>query len=261
MSKRGVALMIHGVGCTGEVWDVMAPGLKSLGWDCRTPTLFPEYRVKENPSGHLSTLSLNDYVQQASGWARDIIKETGAQPVVIGHSMGGLIAQKLAEAGLVRAAVLVTPAQPVECQVIDLKVAFTFANVLVQGKVERPYKVWKTGFSWGVLNCVPKDRHEAIYAGAVYDSGQVYQDIGKPDLDPHRTCVVDEAAIGCPILTIGAVRDRATVIEAVRKVAAKYARIGGDYREYANAAHWIIDEPSTPQVIADMGAWLERVSE
>jgi alpha-beta hydrolase superfamily lysophospholipase len=258
-NRRGTALMIHGVGCTGEVWRTMQPGLEAAGWQTQAPTLFPEYRTKDHPPGQLSTLSLHDYVSASAEWAREIIKSTGAKPVVIGHSMGGLIAQKLAEMGLVRAAVLVTPAQPVECQVIDWKVALTFANVIAQGKAERAYKVWKTGFSWGVLNCVPKDRHAEIYAGAVFDSGQVYQDIAKSHLDPHRVAVVDETAIACPILTIGATEDRATVIAGVRKVAAKYARIGGDYREYANAGHWIIDEPRTGDMVADMLAWLDKV--
>jgi hypothetical protein len=58
-------------------------------------------------------------------------------------------------------------------------------------------------------------------------------------------------------LTIGAVQDRATVIQAVRKVAQKYARIGGDYREYDRAAHWIIDEPKTSEVATDICEWLE----
>lgn len=257
-SSRGTLLLIHGIGCTGSVFDRIRPALDAAGWATQAPTLFPEYRVADNPTGHLSSLSLHDYVTAAAGWARTIIKETGALPVVAGHSMGGLIAQKLAEQGLVRAAILITPAQPVDCQVVDWKVAFTFANILAQGKPERAYKVWRTGFTWGVLNAVPKDRHAAIYAGAVFDSGRVYQDIGKPETDPHRTCSVDETAIACPILTIGAVEDRATVIAGVRKVAAKYARVGGDYREYAGAAHWIIDEPRTDDMVADLLAWLDR---
>jgi alpha-beta hydrolase superfamily lysophospholipase len=256
---RGTALLIHGIGCTGAVFDRVATGLTAAGWETRAPTLFAEYRVSDNPPGQLSSLSLNDYVTACAGWARAIIKETGTLPVVVGHSMGGLIAQKLAEYGLARAIVLITPAQPVDCQVVNWKVAFTFANILLQGKAEQAYKVWRSGFSWGVLNKVPKDRHAAIYAGAVYDSGQVYSDIGKPQLDPHRICTVDEHAITCPVLTVGALEDRATVIEAVRKVAAKYARVGGDYREYADAGHWIIDEPRTDTMLADIVGWLDAV--
>jgi alpha-beta hydrolase superfamily lysophospholipase len=175
----------------------------------------------------------------------------------MGHSMGGLIVQKLAEQGVGKAAILVTPAQPVDCQVQDLRVLFTFANIVLKGDPKLSYKVWKTGFRWGVLNQVAPERHDEIYASALYDSGLVYQQLGKPETDPHRVGVINERSIECPILTIGAVQDRATVIQAVRKVAQKYARIGGDYREYDGAAHWIIDEPKTASVVADICEWLE----
>lgn len=250
-------LMIHGVGCGGDAWSVMAPLMQAKGWTPYTPTLYPQFRVKENPTGQLSTLGLHDYVEAAKSEALAIERSTGEEPVLMGHSMGGLIVQKLAEQGVGKAAILVTPAQPVDCQVQDLRVLFTFANIVLKGDPKLSYKVWKTGFRWGVLNQVAPERHDEIYASALYDSGLVYQQLGRPETDPHRVGVINERSITCPMLTIGAVQDRATVIQAVRKVAQKYARVGGDYREYDGAAHWIIDEPKTASVVADICEWLE----
>lgn len=251
-------LMIHGMGCSSESWSAVAPLMKARGWTPYTPTLYPQFRVKENPTGQLATLGLHDYVEAAKAEALAIERSTGEEPVLMGHSMGGLVAQKLAEQGIGKAAILVTPAQPIDCQVQDLRVLFTFANIILKGDPRQSYKVWKTGFSWGVLNKVTTSRHAEIYAQAVYDSGLVFQHLGRPLTDPHRVGVIDETAINCPILTIGAVQDRATVIQGVRKVAQKYARIGGDYKEYDNAAHWIIDEPRTPEMVKDVCDWLER---
>lgn len=251
-------LALHGIGCTGTVFDVMAPQLRALGHTVETPTLFPEFRVKENPTGQLSTLTLHDYIEQAAIWARDVLRRTGRQPVILGHSMGGLIAQKLAERGAASAIILLTPAQPVDCQVKSLKPLFTFANIILSGKPEQAYKVWERGFRWGVLNRADPAVHASAFAEAVYDSGMVYRDIGRPAQDPHHSCVVDESKIRCPVLTIGAVEDRTTVIEAVRNVARKYARVGGDYREYDRAAHWLVNEPRTEEVVRDIGAWLAR---
>jgi alpha-beta hydrolase superfamily lysophospholipase len=251
--------MIHGVGCDGGSWDRVKALMEARGWTCHAPTLFPEFRVRENPTGQLSTLSLNDYVEAMKTAARAIARADAEPPVLMGHSMGGLIVQKLLEQGVGRAGVLVTPAQPVDCQVPDPRVLFTFANIVLRGDPARAYKVWKTGFRWGVLNCVPAARHDAIHAQALFDSGMVYQQLGKPASDPHRTAIIDETRIEAPILTIGATQDRATPIAAVRKVAHKYARVGGDYREYADAAHWIIDEPATERMVGDVCAWLDRV--
>ena len=254
MSKT--LLMIHGVGCGGEVWDRMKRDFTMAGWTCETPTLFPELRTKETPPDGLADLTLNDYVDASLAKADDIRKREGQRPVIIGHSMGGLIAQKLAEAGAVRGAIFLTPAQPKGCTVTDLRVLRTFWSVLKVGQKNVPggvFKVGPNGFRWGVLNAVPSEKHDAIYADALYDSGRVYHDLANPG-------DIEEAKIDIPTLTIGAKKDRATVIKAVRKTAAKYAKatLPGDYMEYGDHAHWIVDEPGTEQVSADILGWLDQ---
>ncbi|MEL6725018.1 MAG: alpha/beta hydrolase, partial [Pseudomonadota bacterium] len=149
-----------------------------------------------------------------------------------------------------------TPAQPKGCTVTDLRVLRTFWSILKVGQKNVPggvFKVGPNGFRWGVLNTVPPERHDEIYAGALYDSGRVYHDLANPD-------EIDAGKITVPTLTIGAKKDRATVIKAVRKVGAKYAAAAhpGDYIEYANHAHWIVDEPGTEQVSSDILEWLDR---
>jgi alpha-beta hydrolase superfamily lysophospholipase len=251
-------IMVHGVGGTADAYSRLAPAFRDLGWKVQTPTLRPDRRTAENPPADLHTLRLKDYVDDVEVLAREVEAAEGVAPVLFGHSMGGLIVQKVAERGAGRAAVLLTPASPADIvSSASLAQAFTFANVLFSGKVEaKGHKIWKTGFSWGVLNRVPAAKHQGIFAGTVYDSGGVYADLAYPDRDPHRIAFIDETKITIPILTIGGGRDRATPVAGVRKVGEKYARIGGDYREYADNAHWIVDEPGTDQVIADIAAWL-----
>jgi len=251
-------IMVHGVGGTADAYSRLAPAFRDLGWKVQTPTLRPDKRTAENPPADLHTLRLKDYVDDVEALAREVEAAEGVAPVLFGHSMGGLIVQKVAERGAGRAAVLLTPASPADVvSSASLAQAFTFANVLFSGKVEaKGHKIWKTGFSWGVLNRVPAAKHQGIFAGTVHDSGGVYADLAYPDRDPHRIAFIDETKISIPILTIGGGRDRATPVAGVRKVGEKYARVGGDYREYADNAHWIVDEPGTDQVIADIAEWL-----
>jgi len=246
-------LMIHGVGCGGEVWDRMIPAFEADGWTCEAPTLFPDRRVKENPPANLAELGIDDYVAAMEAKAREIAKATGEMPAVIGHSMGGLIAQVLAEKGVVSQAVFLTPAQPKGCAVIGPSVAFTFLNILIRQDRTKSYKVWRTGFDFGVTNCVPKRLREEIYSHALYDSGKVYGDL-------TDGIEIDESKITIPTLTIAAGKDRATLATAVRKVAMKYshAQVPGDFLEYPQNAHWIVDEPGTDKVAADIVAWLAR---
>ena len=248
-------LMIHGVGCGGESWDRMRPGFESAGWTCVAPTLFPDKRVANNPPPDLPKLGIDDYIAAMAEQAAAIAEEYGSKPAVIGHSMGGLIAQCLAERGAVRQAVFLTPAQTKECAVIGPSVAFTFLNVLISRDRNKAHKVWETGFRYGVLNRVPKRRHAEVYEGALFDSGKVYGEL-------TDGLEVDEGKVTIPTLTIAASRDRTTLARAVRKVGAKYARspVSGDFIEYPDNAHWIVDEPGTDQVVRDVLDWLERTA-
>lgn len=260
MSDLAPVLMIHGVGCTGSAWAVMADDLRRRGRRCETPTLAADRRVKHDPPPDLPSLSLRDYVEESAERARRLFQESGRQPVLVGHSMGGLIVQKLAEQGLGCAAVLLTPASPADARGKPSPAQlFTFANIAFASRPEtKAHKVWKPGFRWGVLNRVPAARHDAIYAEAVYDSGRVYADLARPvEQDPHRTAVVDESRIRIPMLVIGAGQDRTTPAAHVRLVADKYARVGADRLEYPDHAHWIVDEPGTDRVVAEISAWLD----
>ena len=248
-------LMIHGVGCDASAWDVMKPGFEAAGWTCEAITLFPDRRVRENPPANLPDLGIADYIDAATVEARRLTARDGAKPAVIGHSMGGLIAQVLAERGEVSKAVFLTPAQPKDCAEIGLPVAWTFANIILKQDRKKSYKVWKTGFKWGVMNLVPPEKHDAIYATALFDSGKVYGDL-------TDGVTIDESKVTIPTLTIAGAKDRATLPKGVRKVAAKYARspVKGDFIEYPDHAHWIVDEPGTDKVVADIAAWLGRAA-
>jgi alpha-beta hydrolase superfamily lysophospholipase len=255
---RPPILMIHGVGCTGAVWDTFAQTFRALGHDCETPTLAADKRLRVDPPASLLAVTLQDYIDEAKGWAQAIATAHGRRPVVVGHSMGGLIAQKLAEADLAAAAVLVTPASPPEVPARPTPAqAFTFANIIFAGKPQtKVHKIWRAGFRWGVLNRTPASRHASIYSEAVYDSGLVYAALSGPADNPLRSAArVDRARVKVPILTVGAAHDRATPVAGVRSVAAFYEG-AGDYREYADHAHWIIDEPGAEQVATDIATWL-----
>jgi hypothetical protein len=43
-----------------------------------------------------------------------------------------------------------------------------------------------------------------------------------------------------------------------RKIAERFTRVGGDYLEYPDHAHWILDEIGTERVIVDIARWLDE---
>lgn len=251
-------LMIHGYGMTGDSWAPVAETFRKAGYAVETPTIRPALRTAGPPSPDLAGLSLADYVAELSAAAAVTAARDGVKPIVFGHSMGGLIAQKLAESGLASGIVLFAPASPADARgKPKLSPIITFLNaVLTQGGAPKPVKMWKTGFKFGVVNAVPTARHDALYATAVYDSGRVLQDLAYPDRDPSRTVHVDAAKVTVPVLVLAGARDRTTPVEDVRLVGRKYA--GADYREYPDHAHWLIDEPGSEALLGAVQSWLSE---
>lgn len=251
-------LMIHGYGMTGDSWAPVAETFRKAGYAVETPTIRPALRTAGPPSPDLAGLSLADYVAELSAAAAVTAARDGVKPIVFGHSMGGLIAQKLAESGLASGIVLFAPASPADARgKPKLSPIITFLNaVLTQGGAPKPVKMWKTGFKFGVVNAVPAARHDALYATAVYDSGRVLQDLAYPDRDPSRTVHVDAAKVTVPVLVLAGARDRTTPVEDVRLVGRKYA--GADYREYPDHAHWLIDEPGSEALLGAVQSWLSE---
>jgi len=252
--------MIHGYGCTGAAWSRFAEGFRARGRAVETPTIRPLERLAGPPPASLATRTLQDYVEDMAAEVETLAAANGEQPILFGHSMGGLICQKLVERGLGKAAVLMAPASPADARGKPaLAPALTFLNVLVAARPEtKSFKIWRTGFGWGVLNRVPPARHAALYAEAVHDSGRVLSDLAYPARDPNRPAYVDESRISVPVLVCAGAHDRTTPIGDLRRVGDKYRRVGGDYREYPDNAHWIVDEPNAEAVIADIDAWLAR---
>lgn len=249
-------LLIHGYGCAGDVWGPVAERLKAEGYRVEAPTIRSAVRTVDGPRAGLAGLTLADYVAEMSALAQTLAKETGKKPLVFGHSMGGLIAQKIAEAGHASALVLFAPASPADARgKPKLSPVFTFLNMALQPKPEtKAGKMWKPGFKFGVMNAVPASRHDALYATMVHDSGQVLADLAWPDKDPNKAAHVDAAKVTVPILVLAGALDRTTPLDDVQRIGRKYA--SADIKIYPNNAHYLIDEPNTMKILDDVIAWL-----
>jgi len=250
-------LMIHGFGAAGDSWKPVAASFAAAGYAVETPTIQASLRTVGPPPAGLAGKTLADYVAEMSDLAKTIARRDGAKPIVFGHSMGGLIAQKLAEAGLASGIVLFAPASPADARgVPKLAPMFTFLNIAMTARPEtKAVKIWKTGFKWGVLNQTPADRHDAIFATTVHDSGRALSDLAYADRDPNKTVHVDASKLTLPILILAGTRDRTTPVEDLRLVAKKYP--GATFREYPDNAHWLVDEPGSAEILAEVKTWLD----
>ncbi len=115
-ATRPPVLFIHGYFADAAVWAEWLPFFAARGFPAFAVNL--RGRAGSMPGVDIGRVSIANYVADAAAVAAHV----GAH-VVVGHSMGGLIAQCLAADGGARGAVLVTPAPPRGIAVLTPRVA------------------------------------------------------------------------------------------------------------------------------------------
>jgi len=188
-------------------------------------------------------LTFGDYVDDA----RAVIDEIGHPPIIVGHSLGGLISQRLAAQGRTRAIALLASAPPstLTAQAIALP---RFLPNMPRIMTGRSFVVGNGACSVLALNRVPDADRPAIHAHLTHESGKVYRAM------MLGTVRVKAADVDVPVFVGGGADDRIVSRRLVRKTARHYAV---EPRMYADHGHWIIGEPGWERVADDVLAWLE----
>lgn len=250
---RPPLLLIHGMMETGGCWKNYRSIFEAAGYECYAPDLRHHHLIqKDAPDYRLGTVSLRDYVADL----KQLISTLPAPPVVIGHSMGGLLAQLLGAEGVAKAVVALTPAPPANIWSVALSPLRIFAeSFFSMGFWYKPFKSSFEAASFGFLHQLPLAEQKIGYEEMVYESGKALSEIAFPQFDKNKASYVQAEALQCPILLVGATLDRATPAASVRKAARLYPQ--ALYKEYANFAHWVLGEAGWERIAKDVLAWIE----
>jgi len=204
------------------------------------------------PSGTvLGRVSMNDFIDDARQAAR-WLAERLSRPIVVGHSMGGLIAQKLGEEGLARALVLLSSAPPRGISVMSgklLRRQLRYLPALLRSK--RVVPRW-SDMRELVLNRVPEDEQQAAFARFVSDSGRAGREmsLGAVKVDAERV-----RANGCPVLVVTSDDDRFIPPRIAQRIAQRYRAPVYMARGHG---HLMLQEPGWNEPASFIASWLER---
>jgi pimeloyl-ACP methyl ester carboxylesterase len=162
---------------------------------------------KAIPNPELVATSLLDY-------ARDLeeeIRRLDSKPILVGHSMGGLLAQILGSRGLAKALVLLTPAPPSGIIGLTPSVVRSFWSVLTgYGFWKKPNRQTFNEAAYSILQLLPPEERRKIYDRFVYESGRAASEVGFWFFDPRGASKVAEKKVSCPVLVIAGSRDKIT---------------------------------------------------
>ncbi|MCD6513165.1 MAG: alpha/beta hydrolase [Thermoplasmata archaeon] len=150
--------------------------------------------------------------------------------ILVGHSFGGLIVQKLAERKNIAAGIAISSAPPHDVKFSSMLTLDTI-KYLPSVLLNKPFKPDFKFLKKYILNCVDDERAKEIYSHLNSFPAKASMDIFM------RKIRVDERKINSPLLFIAGKRDIISPPEMVRKIAEKY---NAEYDE-VDICHWIFD--------------------
>jgi non-heme chloroperoxidase len=127
--------LIHGMCVTSDFWQNSHNFFEQRGYLTRAPTLL--HHKKYLYPEELKDTHIMDYVQQCV----KEIKGMEEKPVIIGHCMGGIIAQKLAELGLAKKLILLAPAPPKGISPLSWSVLWIYLRNITEIVLGKPFKI------------------------------------------------------------------------------------------------------------------------
>jgi pimeloyl-ACP methyl ester carboxylesterase len=246
-------MMIHGMWGNDWDWRYYKQFFESRGYRCITPILrYHDIDPKSDPPRQLGTTSVLDY---AADLEREI-KQLDSLPILMGHSMGGLLAQILGSRGLAQSLVLLTPASPRGVLALRPSVIKSFWSVLTKwGFWRNPMRQTFDEAVYSMMHLLSKEEQREAYGHFVYESGRAAAEIGFWLFDPGKATYVDESKVTCPVLAIAGSEDRITPPAVVKKTANKYGAVS-TFKEFPNHSHWVIGEPGWEEIAQYVDDWL-----
>jgi pimeloyl-ACP methyl ester carboxylesterase len=246
-------LFIHGMFLNPKSWDKWLGFFQHRGYTCEAPA-WPLHEgnpaeLRERVPPGLGELGLEAVVDHYAG----IASAAPQAPVLIGHSMGGLIAQLLLSRGIGRAGVCLSSVAPNRMLSLDWSSFKNSAAILNPLMGDQPYRMTPAEFHENFCNTLTLEEAQTAYHEyVVHESRNVMRDsmgrLGHIDLDrPHP-----------PLLFVAGDRDQIIPDKLNRRNAEAYTHSESisDFQDFAGRSHFIHQEPGWQAVASFLEGWL-----
>lgn len=247
---------IHGMWSRPRVWDGLRAHFEATGRPTHAPALpYHDAEPGSPPAAALGEVGIGDYV----AFLIDAVRALPEAPVIVGHSMGGMLAQLVAERVQPAGLVLLSPAPTASTASLSLApLRTTFGVTTQKGWWKKPTLIDRERARWGIFNEVPADIAEREIDALIPDSGRVLFQTAMPWADPAKGARVDYARLAMPALVLVGDRDRITPVATARATA---RQLTGqvDYRELSGVGHWLFHEPVAGRVASEIDGFLRTM--
>ena len=245
---RPPVLMVHGI--MGGAW-YFAKWLQFFG-----ARGHPAYALNlrghhgSRPVESFGRVSVMDYVadvRDATSGIRE--RHAGAPLILVGHSMGGLVAQKAAEWVSPAALVLLSSVPPRGIPLLSWPLFRRELKHVPEMLTSKPVIADPRDAAHLFLNRVDPTEVASFVPLWTPASGRAGREI------TFGRIAVDAKCLTCPVLVVAGADDVAIPPRIQRKVAGKY---GAAFRLYEGNAHFLIWETGWDRIASDVATWLDQ---
>jgi pimeloyl-ACP methyl ester carboxylesterase len=255
--KSGRIVFIHGMYMNALCWEHWLDFFQAKGYRCIAPS-WPgrdkpvEELRKNHPDPQLGQLTLSRVIEHFDG----LVSAMDEKPILIGHSMGGLVVQLLLQRGLAAAGVAIASAPP--RGVFTAKWAFIRSNwphITPFRSQSRPIQMKLKRFQYTFANELPLAVQQAAYERyAVPESRRVA--IGAL----IRVAAIDFRKPHAPLLLVAGSNDHLIPAALNRTNWSRYKGSPSitDFKEFAGRTHFVIGQENWQELAGTIAAWLEK---
>lgn len=264
MASARPVLFIHGLWLHASSWGPWMDLFTAAGYQSQAPGWPGEpdtvAEARENPEA-VADHGIDDVVEH---FAR-LIAALDTRPILVGHSFGGMIAQKLLGQGLASAVIAIDAAQIKGVLPLPLSALKSTLPVFKNpANRHRAVSLTAEQFHYAFGNAISEQESSDLFdKWAVPAPGKPLFEAAAANFNPHSPAKVDTAnALRGPLLLITGGKDH-TVPEAVTRATLKQYRHSDavtDLLEFPDRAHSLTIDGGWREVAAASLTWLHQQS-
>lgn len=254
--SKPAIVFIHGLFVNPKSWGDWKTYFESKGYTCYTPAN-PSHEgdpkaLRENINPDLTKVNFEDVVMNIANF----IDTLPTKPIIIGHSLGGLVVQKLISMDKAIAGITIDGAAPqgiITTEWSFWKSNFTVINFLKGNSAFEPTKEW---FHYTFCNTMSREASDKVFDELVVPESRniargTLKSFAKIDFKkPHN-----------PLLIIAGEKDHIIPVSLNKKNFEAYSDTSSitEFKEFKDRGHYTCGEQNWEEVADYILDWLKKI--
>lgn len=244
-------VFVHGAFCGGWAFDGFRDRFEAQGFETHAPHLPHHERGADLEA--LAQAGLKDYTHAIVAYAQKL----RAPPVLVGHSLGGLVVQLAAAQMPIEGLVLLAPSAPwgVPPTTLDEhgnNFGLTLLGDYWRRAIPPDHRVARST----TLDRLSHEDARRVFARFVPESGRAIREAVQWWSDTSMSSQAPVYRISAPVLGIGGGADRVNPASTVRRVVSRFPAGQAHFHEFPAMSHWLMGEPECDDVAELVLGWM-----